>query len=291
MAEIGFKGRARRHQISFRENILRVGHGDHKTFLTEEDAIRGFIFFNGLGIFEAAQKRLPPHEKQNKACYANMLRSEHIPFNFFIPLANDLGFAQRMLSVMLGNFITRVKSIIIEHAPDPKEALSDRTSFDVYVEYTHADGSDGILGIEVKYTEKEYRLTLGSKEEKDINNPDSPYFKVTSKVGIYRDGVIEKLKSDEFRQIWRNQLLGESMTNLNNPRSSIIHFTSIILYPSGNEHFKKVIPAYMDLLKPSLEDKFLGITYEEFIKAGRLLTDDPEYWRWLQYLDDRYLVK
>ena len=36
---------------------------------------------------------------------------------------------------------------------------------------------------------------------------------------------------------------------------------------------------------------FMGITYEEFIKTARELTVDPEYLRWLQYLEDRYIVK
>jgi hypothetical protein len=35
----------------------------------------------------------------------------------------------------------------------------------------------------------------------------------------------------------------------------------------------------------------MGITYEEFIKTARELTGDPEYLRWLQYLEDRYIVK
>jgi len=55
-----------------------------------------------------------------------------------------------------------------------------------------------------------------------------------------------KLKTDEFRQVWRNQLLGESMTRRNHPDSKYEYFTSIILYPEGNDHFRDLVPKYYE---------------------------------------------
>lgn len=291
IAKISFKGRARWHQIKYRKEILKVGEGAHKTHLSEQDALQGLIFFNGFNIFQIAKERYNPRLEQNKACYSNMLRSEHIPFNFFIPLANDLGYARDLLNKFLGNSMGSVTFIKIEHAPDPEKALKDRTSFDVYVEYVHRDRSYGILGIEVKYTEKEYKLKKRSKEETDINEPTSAYNTLTKKIGLYRKEIIEKLKTDEFRQVWRNQLLGESMTKKNHPESRYEHFTSIILYPESNDHFRNLIPSYKSFLIPGHENSFMGITYEEFIKTAREFTTDTDYLRWLQYLEDRYIVK
>jgi hypothetical protein len=193
----------------------------------------------------------------------------------------------------MGGLINMITDLRIEHAPDPELALKDRTSFDVYIEYIHQDGTNGILGIEVKYTEREYKLLKKSKEETDINNPESNYNVLTGKIGLFNKEIIEKqeLKKDEFRQVWRNQLLGESMTRKNHPESRYEHFTSIILYPEGNDHFKDLIPVYKGFLTPGHENSFIGITYEEFIKTARELTDDTEYLRWLQYLEDRYIVK
>jgi hypothetical protein len=177
-----------------------------------------------------------------------MLRSEHIPFNFFVPLANDLEYTRDVLSKFLDNSIASVTFIKIEHAPNPEKALKDRTSFDVYLEYKHLDGSEGILGIEVKYTEKEYKLKEGSKEETDINEPTSEYNVLTSKIGLYKKEIIGKLKTDEYRQVWRNQLLGEIMSRKNHTDSRFEHFTSIILYPQGNDHFRNLIPVYRNFL-------------------------------------------
>jgi len=35
---------------------------------------------------------------------------------------------------------------------------------------------------------------------------------------------------------------------------------------------------------------FIGITYEDFIATTRKHTEDPEYLRWIKYLEDRYIV-
>ena len=75
------------------------------------------------------------------------------------------------------------------------------------------------------------------------------------------------------------------MTRINHPESRYEHFTSIILYPEGNDHFRHLVSVYKSFFNPGYENSFLGITYEEFIKAARELTNDTEYLRWLQYLE------
>lgn len=289
MVTISFKERARRHQIKFREDVLGVGYDDHETILTDSDAKKGLIFFDGFKILEAAEARYP-YFKLNQACYANMLRSEHIPFNFFIPLSKNLEYARAVMNKFMGGVINNITDFRIEYAPDPEKALRDKTSFDVFIEYRHASGGYGIIGIEVKYSEKEYPLKRGSKEEIDINNPESRYNMLTNKIALYRKEFIKKLKEDKFRQVWRNQLLGESMTRQNHPESRYKYFTSIILYPEGNDHFRNLIPVYRSFLNRGYESSFIGVTYEDFIKTARELTVDTEYLRWLQYLKDRYII-
>ncbi len=106
-----------------------------------------------------------------------------------------------------------------------------------------------------------------------------------------REYKIKLLRTDKYRQVWRNQLPGESITKKSHLEFRIDHFTSILLYPEGNDHFRDVISDYKSFLTPGHENSFKGITYEEFIKAARELTDDTEFLRWLQYLEDRYIVK
>lgn len=156
--------------------------------------------------------------------------------------------------------------------------------------YKHFTGIYGIIGIEIKYTEKEYKLKEGSKENKEVHAEDSIYNILTNTSGLYRKEIIQILKTDEYRQVWRNHLLGISMLNKNHGDSRFENFTSIILYPEGNDHFRNLIPAYRNFLNRGHESSFIGITYEEFILTARELTRDPEYLRWLRYLEDRYIV-
>jgi hypothetical protein len=290
MAEISFKEQARQLQIKYREEVLKVGYAENETILKDEDAENGLNFFDGFKISEYVRNR-HPHFKLKQACFANMLRSEHIPFNFFVPLSKNLEFARSVLNRFLGPVINIITEIRIEYAPDPAMALMDMTSFDVFIEYRHASGGSGILGIEVIYTEREYRLIRNSKEGRDITDPESIYNKLTRKIGLYRKEIFPELIKDNFRKMWRNQLLGESMTQKNIPDSRYEYFTSIILYPEGNDHFREVIPKYESFLIPGHERSFRGITYEEFISAARDFTVEEDFFRWLQYLEDRYLIR
>jgi hypothetical protein len=287
---ISFKELARQHQIKFREEVLKVGYDGLETILKDEDAQNGLIFFDGFKIKEYAQTKYP-HFKLKQGLYSNMLRSEHIPFNFFVPLSKNMEYARAVLNKFMGggaiNIITEIK---IDYAPDPAKALMDKTSFDVYIEYRHTSGALGIVGIEVKYTERENRLIKKSQEAQDINNPESIYNKLTDKIGLYRKEILNELKNDEYSEVWRNQLLGESMTRKNHADSRYEHFTSIILYPEGNDHFRELIPKYQSFLKPGNESSFKGITYEEFIDEAKYHTDDPDFLKWLQYLESRYIV-
>lgn len=90
---ISFKEKARRHQVKFREEVLKVGYDGFETILNDADAQQGLIFFDGFKVFEAAQDRYP-HFRLKQACFANMLRSEHIPFNFFVPFSKNLEYAR-----------------------------------------------------------------------------------------------------------------------------------------------------------------------------------------------------
>jgi hypothetical protein len=285
-----FKELARQHQIKFREDVLKVGYDSIETILKDEDAQQGLIFYDGFKINEYAQAKYP-HFKLKQGLYSNLLRSEHIPFNFFVPLSKNTEYARAVLNRFLGGgFINIITEIKIEHAPDPAKALLDKASFNVFIEYRHTSGGLGIIGIEVKYTERESRLTRNSKEAQDINNPESIYNKLTEKIGLYRKEILHELKNDEYREVWINQLLGESMTRKNHPDSRYEYFTSIILYPEGNDHFRELIPKYQRLLNSGHETSFKGITYEEFIDTAKNHTEDPDFIKWLQYLEFRYIV-
>jgi len=219
-----------------------------------------------------------------------MLRSEHIPFNVLAPLKQDLNLAKKVFNRLLNGIeIKNIEKIEIEFAPSPaSDYLNDRTSFDAYIEFKTTANELGFLGIEVKYTEHEYKLKQVSKENYDITNPQSAYNQISTRQNLFVPGVLTQLKSDRLRQIWRNHLLGESM--LLHPKLDFKHFISVILYPSGNLHFKKVIPEYQSLLLPEQKLKLQGITFETFFNTLSENNTTKEFKGWITYLKERYIV-
>jgi hypothetical protein len=280
----GFLRRARFHQSIFRAKYLDLPSDTYGNYLTKEDGEKGENFYDGFGIFDAVKK----YRKYNKPLYSNLLRSEHIPFNFFIPLDKDRNYCKNIIADILKSNIISIDKIEIEYAPKPKEKyLNDGTSFDVYIEYTNSDGTKGMIGIEVKYTEREYKLQANSKQEKDINDKNSIYFSVTNNCGLYKPNAIEVLLTDKFRQVWRNHILGESL--LLSDSNKFEHFTSLTLFPADNIHFIKTSKEYIDLLTNN-DNKFIALTYEDFFALLSKYCPDINYKNWLDYLTTRYII-
>jgi hypothetical protein len=280
----GFLRRARLHQSVFRAKYLDLPFDTYGNYLTKEDGERGKNFYDGFGIFDSIKK----YRKYTKPLYSNLLRSEHIPFNIFIPLDKDRNYFKKIIADISKSSIISIDKIEIEFAPKPKENyLNDGTSFDTYIEYTHSNGTKGIIGIEVKYTEKEYKLQANSKQEKDINNKSSLYFSVTNKCGLYKPNSIEVLPTDKFRQVWRNHILGESILLADSNKFK--HFTSLTLFPADNKHFTKTSKDYIDLLINN-DNKFIALTYEDLFALLGEHCPDSDYKNWLYYLTTRYIV-
>jgi len=280
----GFLRKARFHQSKFRAEYLKSPCDKYGNYLTQEDAKNGLNFFEGFEIFEAVQN----FSKYKKALYANLLRSEHIPFNLFIPLDKDKEYAKMVFIEILGQEISSIDRIEIEYAPKPKkDYLNDATAFDAYIEYSLPNYSKGIIGIEVKYTEREYPLKANSKEDKEINDLTSPYFRVTENCGLFKPNSTPQLISNKFRQVWRNHILGESI--LLKDRTNFSKFTSITLFPKANKHFVKTNADYQNLLIKN-DNNFIGLTFEKLFEILENHSPNNKYTDWVKYLNSRYIV-
>lgn len=295
MKHAEFKKAAKQHQIKYREKNISKEPGKYKTWLTDEDGKAGKNFYDGFNIFDAVKQR---YSEFYRDLYLDMLRSEHVPFNLFVPFRYDLDFCKNVFNKLLGGCIKSIDrkcvlcqedNIVIEFAPSPKENyLDDRTSFDAYIEYTHIDNSKGVIGIEVKYTEKEYPLKKGSIEAEVIGRKSSIYTTVTEKSGIYSKDYIDELKSDLYRQIWRNQLLAESIRLVHN--DVFKHSSSLTFFPEGNGHFTKTSKKYIEKLIDK-KTKFIPVTYERFIAVCRRNCPNEKFEQWINYLEERYIVR
>ena len=303
----GDKARARAKQSSFRESMgcgFDPNHrlGKYGAFLLPDDARDGKNFYEGFRqeILDAIKERYPANVKHRlynpQGLFSNMLRSEHIPWNIFIPMRlspSSLERAAKVMNVLLGEgTIDRITDIRIEWAPPYEKCLNDGTSFDTYIEY-EKNGERCGVGVEVKYTEVGYPLT-NPHEVEQLEDRESPYARITESCGFFVPDVSKaplmetKLVKNDYRQIWRNHILGASML-LNEDRSiRISHFHSITLYPSGNKHFRKVLPEYERLLTPYGRSTFMGVTFERLFELLGKYYQEPEYKDWIAYLNKRY---
>lgn len=284
-----FKAKARMHQFSFRENELKDFYDEKnpQVILSPNASRKGLIFceiYRDLILQKVGRFG-------TSALFSNMLRSEHIPYNIFAPMEEDFNAATLLFNDIIGGGISYIENIYIEfpgYTADKSQYLKDGTSFDTFIEYISTDGSKGGIGIEVKYTEKGYRI--GHKEKGDIENPNSPYHLKTKESGYYISSlnVLSFIKANHLRQIWRNHILGYSMLS----RGDIQHFHHIHFYPQGNKHFHEyAIPEYRKLLSQNGKKTFIPLTYEELMLLLPKYFKEAKQVEWQDYLRRRIPYK
>lgn len=282
-----FKKRARALQFAYREEILH-DFNEYRTpqvLLSDENARNGLIFHEAYRNLIISKSKVGHVANQ---LTANMLRSEHIPYNMFTPLETMPMIAADIFSSIIDTSIKKIEAIEIEYAGcgDKSLYLNDRTSFDAFIRYISADGRTGGIGIEVKYTEKAY--PLGAKEGRDIESDNTRYREMTNKSGYYHPGLDIRmfLTAHHLRQIWRNHILGFSMEDKGDVE--IMHH--VHLYPRMNEHFHQyALPEYRKLLTDRGNETFKTLTYEEYFSLLDKYSDDNDVRSWLNYLRNRYL--
>jgi hypothetical protein len=280
-----FKRRARLHQSRFR--VQQLGLGEYREYgnrLAPADAVAGRNFHAWPGMLEAVANRFGARDKK---IYFDMLASDHLPFNLFVPLVGHSA-TKGLVSDWTGVEVAEITALDFEWAPAPKSHyLDDNTSFDVYITYRTPSGEAGAVGVEVKYTEREY--PWGTQERARMFSSASRYLAVHQASGLYKADSLERLRTPLFKQFWRNHLLGEAM--LQRGSQGLARFTSVLLYPAGNKHFDAAARQYGDLLLPDRKPgAFRAMTYEAFIAYCRSCTKTPQHLAWTDYLTQRYIV-
>ena len=293
-----FKRKAREHQVKFREEILCVEYNKYPNVLNFADARKGLVFYEGFReeILAELKKPIPKTSSAPSGqMLTNLLRSEHIPYNIFFPMNKDLSGCKDLFNHILGKEeILRIKDIKIEHHPEPiEDYLSDHTALDVYISYIDTNNKECGIGIEVKYTEKEYALKEGTSEYAHVKDEQGntrlfgPYLNATIDSKYFKDEVTHDiLVANKFRQIWRNHILGASMVL----RGDIEKFTSITVYPEANVHFHNdAMPDYYELLTETGKNTFIPLTYEELFSLMDKYLNIENGKEWNLYLRQRYL--
>lgn len=274
-----FKAAARLHQSRYRQEVLGVGYDEYGNRLREDDARQLLNYYDGANSRAVLRARYPGYSKKRDA---DMLRSEHIPFNLLAPLDCDRGASAEVIRKAFGIPCAHIDCIEMEFAPQPKDLyLDDGTAFDTYIGCLLTNGTRCGIGIEVKYTEGAY--PIGRTEKQRVDDHDSLYWRTARASGCFINPDDPIFGTDDLRQVWRNHLLGLSMII----RGDIAQFYSITLFPDGNGHFHNVIPQYRSLLKEDARDRVASCTFETFISA---IKGTPDFDEWREWLWRRYVV-
>lgn len=204
--------------------------------------------------------------------YSNLLSSQPMAFNLFVPLQLDLNLASAVFSKMLPHRCRRVTRIEFEFSPgrgDPRYTC-DGSAFDVCVWFNTPEGKPAFVGIEVKYHEN-------LNDEADEHR--ARYDEIAHEMGCFHIGVVDRLRCKPLQQIWRDHLLAGSYRLMDGYTDGLFVFLS----PSGNTTCNDALAGYQVCLSDL--DTFQRWTLEHFVEAVRACTGSP----WINIFSDRYL--
>ena len=118
----------------------------------------------------------------------NSISSMPATLNCIGPLALDLKLATRVFRQLLPDFVKTVEKVIFEHSPGRKNEkyLNDRSAFDAAVFVKTPENDDGVIYLELKYTENldhatkpwKPRQLQALREVGLYKNPDNPILSV-----------------------------------------------------------------------------------------------------------------
>jgi hypothetical protein len=204
--------RARLHQGWWRACVLNLASGAHpqrqgETLCSTLPVVEGARGRNFLGpaALELVEHTLAARRAQTSGglvdehrLRTNLLSSQPLCFNFFSLLVDpQLGLA---VSRHLFPDITGFHGLRFEYAPTPRSDFTDDNSaFDVAFEVSIGERR-GLIGVECKYTEPFSPTEYTSARYEDIYRRSGRFI-----------APYDELRSRRFNQLFRNQLLAESM--------------------------------------------------------------------------------
>lgn len=304
--ELNGKKIAKKKQVDFKVDVLKLKKSgihagiEYKYILDKTDAEKGYNFYcynssEWNELQDWANKNTGSEKKRKRVNFngeglRNMLRSEHIPYNMFFPLAklkkSNHKLVKKFLERLIPNIkISQINKIRIEYVSelDKKELLDDNTSFDAYIEYSNGNNKCG-LGIELKYTEKSY--PYGATEEKRLFNKKSEYNQLAKKSDYFNCEFykLDKRELKKIKQLWRNHLLGIKLVDI----GELEEFHSVHIYPKGNEYQKQACDRYIKCLSKKGEQSFIPVKFEKFVSDAHKTFGNQN---WIEYLEKRYLFE
>ncbi|WP_157450508.1 hypothetical protein [Bradyrhizobium sp. ARR65] len=193
--------------------------------------------------------------------FGNALSSMPLVFNLFGPMAIDLRLATFVFQRLLPEFVQSVAAIEFEHSPGRfnDQFLSDGTAVDLILKVVTPEAKQGIIFIEVKYSEDMSGPAARLRERYDI---------ASREVDLFKDPDSALLRSLALEQLWREHML--TQLAVDNGVTSQAMFVAI--GPRLNRRVQAAFRAYEAELIASESDEndrvpFKALTLEAVIDA------------------------
>jgi PD-(D/E)XK nuclease superfamily len=208
-----------------------------------------------------------------KRMYDNLLSSQPMVFNLFVPLQHDLQVATSVFAKMLPGRCARVTKIAYEYSPGrgDRRYTEDNSAFDACVWFDTPGGKPGFVGIEVKYHEN-----LNDKAGK--HRPR--YDEVAEAMGCFVPGSHTQLRCKPLQQIWRDHLLSGAYRMVDGFADGLF----VYLSPAGNPACNDAVAKYQNCL--TVQDTFEHWSLESFVDTVKANTSAS----WIRDFVDRFLA-
>lgn len=309
-----FRALAEAHAREYRAEVLfRRDYDGYGHKLIERDAKAGDNFLPSLKetIFVEVKSRKEKGKGINLSrTLGNLLSSQAMCFNLFVPLKNNLSLATRVFRHLISD-LSEIEDIEIEKTPT-NEIFHDQSKFggvdsDVCLKYKTYKGQEGILLIETKYVEKEFSkcghrksntknlCPLNTVVQKETDclyktiNDDYLYWDKTYKCDAFDLDILKSNKcafGDSKWQLWVNLVLASQLAQKVNARKNNYKF--IVLAPEKNKELiaNNIIDEFQNLLKR--KEMFEFVTLERIIEIIEGEIKENDLSRWVQEFKKKY---
>jgi len=287
--------RVRLHQGWWRLNVLNKVAGEHPT--NKGDTVCNTMYngdetginFLTANTFKIVKQTLAQRTEKDggkieeNRLYNNLMSSQPLCFNFFAELEFNKELGLKVLQSWWSE-ITKLNKVMFEYSP-PVNYTKDGSAFDVAFDVQFGD-KRGFIGLECKYTDTfSYKPQKSSIFYGDFGNKNhETYTQVfNSNIKAFKAGYFDFVKSKKHNQLFRNQLMAESI--LENNDFDIVK-TGLFCFEKDNEavstgkEFQSMIA--------NGEDMFTVITYSDFINKAQQLNLTWEQREWTMLLWARY---
>jgi hypothetical protein len=221
--------------------------------------------FLTAGALDAARARtsmIEPHQSfDHQRLWADLLSSEALAFNLFGDLAADLALADRAAHTWWSDAPGTVGEVRFAHSPGrlDRAYLGNLIAFDLGFVLALRDGTQGIVGVDIKYHERTKRAL-----PKPRRLPR--YLEVAARSGVFGPRAIDAVNGTDLLVMWLEHLLVLSM--LQHASGTWNWGRYVVVHPAGNPDFAEACVRYRDLLVD--RSTFSSMTVEELLDAGVL---------------------